>query len=95
MLVETASDFRADMQLRGRWVHEFGDTRSNVDVAFAGNPAAMFSVRDEELSRDRAVFGAGLCATLNPTAKVYVDFDTRFNSDESVHIIGASLQYRW
>lgn len=94
-LIETMGDFRASVQLRGRWVHEFGDDRASVDTFFTSNPAAVFTVRDAEIDRDSAVAGVGLFGDLNAHTRVYLDYDTRFNSDESLHVIGASLQYRW
>jgi outer membrane autotransporter protein len=94
-LVESAGDFHADAQVRGRWVHEFGDTHSSVDAAFASAPGTVFTVRDKDVSRDSAVFGVGLSAEMNKQTRLHVDFDTRFSSDESVHVISAALQYRW
>jgi outer membrane autotransporter protein len=94
-LVETARDFRADLQLRGRWVHEFGDNQSTVDATFVNSPAAVFTVEDESISRDSAVLGAGLHTDLNRQMRVYLDYDIRLNSDESVNVFSAALQYRW
>jgi T5SS/PEP-CTERM-associated repeat protein len=94
-LVESAGDFRADLQVRGRWVHEFGDERSSVDSSFASDPTVVFTVRDEETSRDSAILGAGLSAQLSEKTKMYLDYDARLNSDETVQVISASLQYRW
>jgi outer membrane autotransporter protein len=93
--VESAGDFRADVQLRGRWVHEFGDTQADVDAAFASTPAIGFNVRDQEISRDSAVLGAGVSVDMSATARVYVDYDTRLNRDESIQVVSAALQYRW
>jgi outer membrane autotransporter protein len=94
-LIESTGDFRADVQVRGRWVHEFGDERASVDTTFASDPTVVFTVKDEEISRDSAVLGAGLSAELNRQTRAYVDYDTRLNSDETVHVFSASLQYRW
>jgi T5SS/PEP-CTERM-associated repeat protein len=94
-LIRSAREFHIDGQLRGRWVHEFGDERSSVDAHFASDPAAVFTVSDEELSPDSAVLGAGLSAALDRHTRVYVDYDTRLNRDESLYVISAALQYRW
>jgi fibronectin-binding autotransporter adhesin len=94
-LVESARDFRADLQLRGRWVHEFGDDQSTVDATFVNSPAAVFTVEDEAISRDSAVLGAGLHTDLNRQMRVYLDYDIRLSSDESVNVFSAALQYRW
>ncbi|MEN6576945.1 MAG: autotransporter domain-containing protein [Phycisphaerales bacterium] len=94
-MIESAGDFRADLQLRGRWVHEFGDTQSSVDSSFASDPTVVFNVRDEDISRESAVLGVGFSAEMNKRTRAYLDYDTRLNSDESVHVLSASLQYRW
>ena len=94
-LIESAGDFRADVQLRGRWVHEFGDNQSRVDTWFASEPTAVFSVSDEAIARDSAVLGAGLSANFGKQTRAYVDYDTRFNSDETIQVISAALQHRW
>ncbi len=94
-LIETMGDFRASVQVRGRWVHEFADDQASVDTFFATHPAAVFTVRDAEVTRDSAVVGVGFFGDLNKHTRAYVDYDTRFSSDETVHVIGASLQYRW
>jgi len=94
-VIESAGDFRADFQVRGRWVHEFGDTQSSVDSSFASNPAVVFNVRDEDISRDSAVLGFGLSAEISRQVRAYLDYDARLNSDESAQVVSASLQYRW
>ncbi len=94
-LIETAGDFRADVQLRGRWVHEFGDDRASVDTSFASDPTVVFTVKDDAISRDSAVLGLGFLTELNDRTRAYFDYDTRLNSDETVHVFSASLQYRW
>lgn len=94
-LIESMGSFQADLQLRGRWVHEFGDACSSVDSSFASDPTVVFDIRDEDISRDSAILGAGLLARLNKRTQACFDYDARLNSDESSHILSASLQYRW
>ncbi|MBM4149937.1 MAG: autotransporter outer membrane beta-barrel domain-containing protein, partial [Lentisphaerae bacterium] len=93
--VEPVNGRGARGQLRGRWVHEFGDTRSTVDTAFATDPTAVFTIQDAALSRDSAVLGAGFSADLSRQLRAYVDYDTRLSGDETVHVLSAALQYRW
>jgi T5SS/PEP-CTERM-associated repeat protein len=94
-LIETMGDLRADVQLRGRWVHEFGDNRASVDTSFVSDPTAVFTIHDAAIARDSAVLGVGLAGDLSKHTRVYLDYDTRLNSDETVQVIGESLQYRW
>jgi len=65
-----------------------------VDTAFASDPTAVFTIRDEEISRDSAVVGVGLSVMTAKNTRDCVDFDTRLNSDESVHVMSAALHYR-
>jgi len=83
------------VQLRARWLHEFGDTRSDVDTYFATDPTVVFNVRDNDIARDSAVLGVGLGAQLNRRTRLYADYDTRLNADDTAHLISAGLQYRW
>jgi T5SS/PEP-CTERM-associated repeat protein len=94
-LIESSGDFNADLQLRGRWAHEFGDNRSSVESSFASDPTVIFTVRDAETARDSAILGAGLAAQVSERTKLYLDYDARLNSDETVQVISAALQYRW
>jgi len=94
-IIETMGDFRASVQLRGRWVHEFGDDQASVDTFFATSPTAVFTVRDAEVTRDSVAAGVGFFGDLNKHLRAYVDYDTRLSSDETVQVVGASLQYRW
>lgn len=94
-LIESTGDFCADLQLRGRWVHEFGDDRASVDSSFASDPTVVFTLRDAEVSRDSAILGTGLSAQIGKRTRAYLDYDARLNSDESLQVLSASLQYRW
>jgi outer membrane autotransporter protein len=94
-LLESAAGFRLDGQLRGRWVHEFGDNQSSVDTWFVSNAASVFTIRDAEISRDSALLGAGLSADLSSQLRAYADYNARVSSDETVQVISAALQYRW
>ena len=94
-LFESASGLRTGVQLRGRWVHEFGDNQASVDTSFASNPGAVFTIHDAAIARDSALLGAGLSTDITKRLRAYVDYDARLNSDETVHVIGAALQYRW
>ncbi len=83
------------LELRGRWLHEFGDTESDINANFAGNPSAIFKVSDEGLPRDSAVFGIGLRKIEKQNIMYYIDYDTSFNDEDTSHIISAGLRYRW
>lgn len=94
-LLKDSAEKRLVAQFRARWLHEFGDTRSDVNTFFASDPTTIFSIRDSEIARDSAVLGVGLAAQLNSSTRLYVDYDTRLNADDTAHLISGGLQYRW
>ncbi len=86
---------RASAELRGRWVHEFGDTQANLDAAFAGSPGVVFRVSDAEVARDSAVLGAGLDTWFSRSFRAFVDYATELNADNTIQLVSAGLEYRW
>jgi len=85
----------AHIQLRGRWVHEFGDDNSSVDAHFASYPGVVFKVRDEDIARDSAVLGAGFDADLSPHTRLLLGYDTQLNNDDNMHVLSVMFVYRW
>ena len=94
-LLRDSATSRLAVQFRARWLHEFGDTRSDVNTYFASDPTVVFNIRNERIDRDSAVLGLGLGAELNRRTRLYVDYDTRLNADDTAHLISAGLQHRW
>jgi outer membrane autotransporter protein len=80
-------------ELRAAWQHEFMDQSQATTDAFAINPGATFQIRGPVLSRETGVFGGGLTYTINPSAKVFVDYDFRANSDFTSHQVSAGLKW--
>jgi T5SS/PEP-CTERM-associated repeat protein len=85
----------ASVQLRARWIHEFGDDNSSVDSHFASDPGAVFKVSDEDMSRDSAVLGASFNAGLSRHTQFSLGYDTQLNSDNTMHVFSAMFAYRW
>ena len=83
------------IELRGRWSHEFGDTKSNINANFASNPSAIFKISDEGLPRDSAIFGIGLRQLEKQNMMYYIDYDASLNKEDTSHIISAGIRYRW
>ncbi len=94
-LHNNSGTMRALCEIRGRWVHEFGDVQSDVDASFASDPGVVFNVSDAEVDRDSAVLGTGLSSRLNDHARVSVDYDVRLNADETAHVVSFVGEYRW
>lgn len=82
-------------ELRARWTHEFGDTRSSTTASFIGAPGYTFKVRGEPSSRDSAVIGTGLSVSLQENLDVYTNYDLTVKSDDTSHLISGGLKYRW
>ncbi len=88
-------DKNLTFELRGRWVHEFGDTKSNINANFASNPSAIFKISDKGLPRDSAILGIGLKQIEKQNMMYYVDYDISLNREDTSHIISAGLKYLW
>lgn len=85
----------AQVELRGRWLREFGDTQSSVGVRFASAPAAAFQITDAPIDRDSVLLGAGFNARVGRTCRLVLDYDTELNADRTVQLFSAALEYRW
>ncbi len=83
------------LELRGRWQHEFGDTKSDIDANFSSNPGTIFKVSDEGLPDNSTILGIGLKQIVKQNTMYYIDYDTSFNDEDTSHIISAGLRYRW
>lgn len=95
-LCKRADGRNAVLELRARWVHEFGDATSSVDAHFASNPGTVFAVSDEAISRrDSAVLGVGLNCSLGGATRVFFDYDASLNGEHTVHVVSAALEHRW
>jgi outer membrane autotransporter protein len=94
-LFEHATGGRTDLELRGRWVHEFGDTNATFDAAFASEPGVTFRVSDEDISRDSAILGAGLDTWFTRQTRLFLDYGTELNPDHTIHLVSAGLEHRW
>jgi outer membrane autotransporter protein len=82
------------VELRGRLLHEFGDTNSSIGAHFAGNPNSGFKVSGASMPRDSIMFGFGFSGKPNRSLRFLFDYDIRFNADETAHLISAALEYR-
>jgi T5SS/PEP-CTERM-associated repeat protein len=83
------------VEIRGRWNHEFNDTKTSVDTSFASNPGTVFTVTDENLSRDSGVVGIGFHTQVSRHAEIRLDYDTRFSTGDQSHLITGLVEIRW
>jgi len=94
-LFERENGSRMELELRGRWVHEFGDTTASLDAGFASDPGATFRVSDGDIARDSAVLGAGLDTWFTRQTRLFVDYGTELNPDNTIQVVTAGLEHRW
>ena len=82
-------------QLRGRWIHEFGDAEPSVSAGFASNPANGFVIRDAKICRDSALVGVQLDTGLSKNTEVSFAYDAMLNADNIFHCFSAGLRFLW
>jgi T5SS/PEP-CTERM-associated repeat protein len=87
--------YRESIQLRGRWIHEFGDDNSSLDAHFASDPGVVFKVSDEDIDRDSAVLGASFNTDLSRYTQLSFGYDVYLNHDNNMHLLSAMFVYRW
>ena len=81
-------------QLRGRWMHEFGDTYSSQTCGFIGS-GSYFTIEDKKMDPDSGLFGTGIKLETTKGYQIFVDYDIMLNSDNVAHMFTAGLEYRW
>jgi outer membrane autotransporter protein len=82
-------------ELRGRWQHEFLDSRGSIDAQFAGQPASGFTADGVKTPADSAVVGAGVLIRFSDAFSAFVDYDAKFNRREMVHNVTGGLRLTW
>jgi len=86
---------REYIQLRGRWIHEFGDVDSSIDAHFASDPGVVFKVSDEGVAKDTVVLGFGFNTDLSLYSRFSLGYDVFLNNDDNMHLLSAMIVYRW
>jgi uncharacterized protein with beta-barrel porin domain len=68
--IDLGEGFRIRPELRGRWLHEFGDRERKLEARIGGVPGASYDVQGTELPRDTGTVGldgssrrAGACTS--------------------------------
>jgi T5SS/PEP-CTERM-associated repeat protein len=85
---------RSKLQLRGRWIHDFQDSATNVDAHFTSDPTTVFTVSDKGISADSILLGTGYHLDYGSTDRLLFDYDLRLNTDEMAHVISGYWQHR-
>ena len=87
--------YRESIQLRGRWIHEFGDSSSSMDAHFTSDPGVVFKISDEDIAQDSALLGITFNADIDSYTRFSLGYDAYLNSDGNMHLVSAMLVYRW
>ena len=87
--------YSESIQLRGRWLHEFGDDSSSIDTHFVSDPGLVFKVSDEPIARDSALLGITYNADIDSHSRLSLGYDALLNSDGNSHMVSVMLVYRW
>jgi len=80
-------------ELRARWMYEFLDNFAQYNPAFIGAPGVPFNVRGAEVNRSSLALGAGVEIVHSRSLALFVDFDSRFNSDMRSYSLTGGLRY--
>jgi len=80
-------------EVRAAWQHEFLDQQQTITNAFVVNPGTTFQIRGPQFSRESGIIGAGLTYTISPSAKVFVDYDFKANSDFTSHMVSGGVKW--
>ncbi|MFC1763644.1 autotransporter domain-containing protein, partial [Planctomycetota bacterium] len=87
--------YRAEGEIRLRWVHEFGDNPPGVATTFGQDPLATFTLHDRDIARDSLLLGLGIKGQLSKHTRLHLNYDGLFNEDRASHSGSIALQYRW
>ena len=81
--------------LRLGWLHEYADTSRPMTAAFAGAPAAGFTVYGATPQRDSAVIGFQASARVADSTSIYLRYDGEIASGSDNHTLNLGLRLSW
>jgi subtilase-type serine protease len=94
-LVELGDGFWLRPELRGRWLHEFGDRERKLEARIGGVPGASYSVRGAELPRDTGSVGLGWTVSTQGRLHVFAEYDLALNPDLLQHSAAIGFRVVW
>jgi outer membrane autotransporter protein len=78
---DLGDDVAMAAELRGFWLHEFGDVERPIRARLAGAEASgSFEILGAELPRDRILAGLGWSASIGDVVRVFADYDVALAS---------------
>jgi outer membrane autotransporter protein len=84
-----------DMALRLGWLHEYSYTGRPITAAFAGAPAANFTVYGATPQRDAAVIGFQAATNVATATQIYFRYDGDIGSGTDNHALNVGLRLSW
>jgi outer membrane autotransporter protein len=84
-----------DMALRLGWLHEYAYTGRPITAAFAGAPAAGFTVYGATPQRDAAAIGFQVSTNVATATHVYFRYDGDIGSGTDNHALNLGLRISW
>jgi outer membrane autotransporter protein len=84
-----------DMALRLGWLHEYAYTGRPVTAAFAGAPAAAFTVYGATPQRDAAAIGFQASTNVAAATQIYFRYDGDIGSGTDNHALNLGLRISW
>jgi outer membrane autotransporter protein len=88
--------YRLVPELRGRWLHEFGDRDRKIEARFTGaTSGGSFTVRGVELERDSGVIGASWSVLDASGLELCADYQMLLNKNLREHSFGLRVRATW
>jgi outer membrane autotransporter protein len=84
-----------DMAVRLGWLHEYAYTGRPITAAFAGAPAAAFTVYGATPQRDAAVIGFSAKTAVSDNASIYLRYDGDIGSGTDNHALNFGVRFSW
>lgn len=81
--------------LRLGWLHEYADTSRPMTAAFAGAPAASFTVYGATPQRDSAVIGFQGSTAVADNASIYLRYDGELGAASDNHALNLGVRIFW
>jgi outer membrane autotransporter protein len=84
-----------DIAVRLGWMHEYAYTGRPITAAFAGAPAAAFTVYGATPQRDAAVIGFSALTAMSANASIYLRYDGDIGSGTDNHALNLGVRISW
>jgi fibronectin-binding autotransporter adhesin len=84
-----------DLGLRLGWLHEYANTARPLTAAFAGAPAASFTVYGATPQRDAAVIGFQASTNIAAATQLYLRYDGDIGSGTDNHALNLGVRLSW